>query len=307
MNTTQVVKTTSAVGQPHTMQRRRTLTAYLFLVPALAFLTVFLFIPLVLSIYLSFTNYDLLTAPEWVGVQNYGNLLNDPQFWKGLRNSFIYLIVTPALIVLSIALAIVVNRKLAGIQFFRALYYIPAVTSMVAIGMLFDFVFAEPAGLINGALRALGLIDSPIHFLTHPDSILVSIMSVTVWRGVGYYMVIFLASLQSIPEELYEAAAIDGASGLQQHLYVTVPMLRPAITFVAIISSIAALKVFDEIFIMTGGTAGLLDSALTVVFYLYRQGFMFLNLGYAAAIAVVFTLVTLVLSVINLRFMERGA
>ncbi len=287
-------------------ERRRTLVAYLFLTPALAFLAIFLFLPLVQAVYLSFTRYDLLNPPQWIGLANFTNLFNDPLFWHSLKNSFIYLIVTPILIVLSIALAIVVNRKLPGVAFFRALYYMPAVTSVVAIGMIFDFVFAEPAGLINGVLRALNLIDTPIHFLTSPSSILASIMVVTIWRGVGYYMVIFLAALQSIPEELYEAAAIDGATPFQQHLQITVPLLRPAITFVAIISSIAALKVFDEIYIMTGGSGGLLDSAVTAVFYLYRQGFEYLNLGYAAAIAVVFTLITLTLSIINLRFMERG-
>lgn len=304
---------TTAIEEPRqkrgilSLKQRRTLTAYLFLTPALGFLIVFLFLPLIIAVLLSFTRYDLLTPPEFNGLQNYTNLFQDPLFWKGLKQSFIYLIVTPILIVLSIILAIVVNRPLKGVQFFRALYYIPAVTSMVAIGMIFNFVFAEPAGLINGVLRELGLIDAPVHFLTDPDSILVSIMSVTVWRGVGYYMVIFLAALQSISEELYEAAAIDGASKLQQHFYITIPLLRPAIIFVAIISSIAALKVFDEIFIMTGGTGGLLDSAITVVFYLYRQGFDYLELGYAAAIAVVFTIITLVFSIFNLRFMERGS
>jgi len=170
--------------------------------------------------------------------------------------------------------------------------------------MIFDFVFAEPAGLINGALRQLHLIDEPIHFLTDPDSILPSIMAVTVWRGIGYYMVMFLAGLQAIPEELYEAASIDGANRFQQHIYITIPSLRPVITFVAVISSISALRAFDEIFILTNGTGGLLDSALTSMFYLYRQGFRFLNIGYAAAIAVAFTIITMIFSLINLWFLE---
>jgi len=127
---------------------------------------------------------------------------------------------------------------------------------------------------------------------------------VTVWRGLGYYMVMFLAGLQAISEELYEAAAIDGANRFQQHLYITVPGLRPVITFVAVISSISALRAFDEIYIMTNGTGGLLDSAMTTMFYLYRQGFQFLNIGYAAAIAVIFTIITMVFSLVNLRFME---
>jgi putative chitobiose transport system permease protein len=285
---------------------RRHIVAYGFIAPAFSFLIVFLFIPLIAAIYLSFTDYDLLTRPEWEGLDNYWRLFNDPLFWRGLRNSFIYLVVTPILIVLSIALAIVVNRNLRGIYIFRTIYYIPAVTSVVAVGMIFEFVFAEPAGLINGFLRSVGLIDRPINFLTHPDYTLISIMLVTIWRGIGFYMIIFLAALQSVPEELYEAAAIDGANRFQQHLYVTIPGIRPSIIFVAIISSISALKVFEEIWVMTDGTGGLIDSALTLMFYLYRQGFTNLELGYAAAIAVVFSLITLVFSILNLRYLERN-
>jgi len=287
-------------------RRMRLITAYGFIAPAMFFFVVFLFIPLIAAVYLSFTSYDLVTAPEWVGLDNYQNLFQDPLFWRGLRNSFIYLIVTPILIVLSIGLAIVVNRKLMGIPIFRTIYYIPAVTSVVAVGMIFEFVFAEPSGLINGLLLSLGLIERPINFLTHPDSTLISIMLVTIWRGIGFYMVIFLAALQAVPEELYEAAAIDGANRFQRHLYVTVPGIRPAIIFVAVISSISALKVFEEIWVMTDGSGGLLDSALTLMFYLYRQGFINLELGYASAIAVVFTIVTLIFSIANLRFLERG-
>jgi putative chitobiose transport system permease protein len=288
-------------------ERRRTLTAYGFLLPSFVFFFIFLIIPLITVVYLSFTNYNIVTAPQWVGLDNYTRLFQDPLFWRGLRNSFIYLVVTPILITLSIALAIVVNRKLRGIFVFRTIYYIPAVTSVVAVGMIFEIVFAEPSGLINGVLLALGWIERPINFLTHPDSTLISVMLVTIWRGIGFYMVIFLAALQSVPEELYEAAAIDGANRFQQHLYITVPGIRPAIIFVAIISSISALKVFEEIFVMTDGSAGVLDSALTLMFYLYRQGFVNLNAGYAAAIAVIFTIVTLGFSIANLRFLERGS
>ena len=287
-------------------QRRRNLMAYSFIAPAMFFLIVFLFVPLAAAIYLSFTDYRVFTAPEWIGFQNYGRLFNDPLFWHGLRNSFIYLVVTPILIALSISLAIVVNQKLRGVEIFRTLYYIPAVTSVVAVGMIFEIIFAEPAGLINGVLLSLGVISSPINFLTSPDSTLISIMLVTIWRGIGFYMIIFLAALQAVPEELYEAAAIDGANRVQQHWYITVPGIRPSIIFVAIISSISALKIFEEIYIMTDGSAGLLDSALTLMFYLYRQGFRFNDYGYACAIAVVFSLITLAFSIVNLRFLERG-
>ncbi len=287
-------------------KRRRLITAYLFIVPAMTFLVIFLFIPLFAAVYLSFTEYNLLTSPRWVNTANYERLFQDGLFWRGLRNSFIYLICTPILIMLSISLAIVVNRPLRGVSLFRTIYYIPAITSIVAVGMIFEFVFAEPSGLINGILLSFGWIDRPINFLTHPDSTLISIMFVTVWRGIGFYMVIFLAALQSVPDELYEAASIDGANKFQQHLYVTIPGIRASIIFVAIISSISALKVFEEIWVMTNASGGLLDSALTLMFYLYRKGFTDLELGYASAIAVVFTIITLVFSIANLRLLERG-
>lgn len=287
------------------LEKRRTFVAYLFLTPAFIFLIVFLFLPLLQVVYFSLTDYDLLTPPVWNDFSNYSRVFSDGLFWQALGRSFVYLLVTPVLIVLSIVLAIIVNRPLRAITFFRALYYVPVVISAIAIGMIFEFVFAE-RGLINGVLQSSNLIERPIRFLTEPSLILPSIMTVTVWRGIGYYMVMFLAGLQSIPEELYEAAAIDGANKFQQHLYVTVPMLRPVITFVAVISSISALRAFDEIFILTNGTGGLLDSAVTAIFYLYREAFRFRNIGYAAAVAVIFTAITLVFSLINLYFLEKG-
>jgi len=280
-------------------KRRKRVAAYAFLAPALGFLTVFFFLPLVQVIYYSFTDFDLYGA-SWVGVSNYRNLLADPLFWMSLRKSFVYLICTPILIVLSLTLAIVVNRPLKGVAFFRAMYFMPAVISAVAIGMIFELVFAEQ-GLLNGVLRELGVIRRPIAFLQDPALVLPSIMGVTIWRGVGYYMVMFLAGLQAIPKERYEAASIDGANTLQQHWYITVPGVRPIIVLVGVLSSIAALRAFDEIFILTDGTGGILNSGLTAMFYLYRQAFVFNNVGYASALAVVFSLVIIVFTIVNLR------
>jgi putative chitobiose transport system permease protein len=279
--------------------RRRTITSYLFLAPALSFLLVFFFLPLAQVVYYSFTDFNLYRS-NWVGAANYTALVNDPLFWLSIRKSFIYLLCTPILIVLSLSLAIIVNRSLRGIAFFRAMYFMPAVISAVAIGMIVELVFADQ-GLLNGLLRGLGLVRISVGFLQDPNLVLPSIMSVTIWRGVGYYMVMFLAGLQAIPKELYEAAAIDGANTLQQHLYITVPGVRPIIVLVGVLSSIAALRAFDEIFIMTSGTGGILNSGLTAMFYLYRQAFVFNNVGYASAIAVVFSLIIIVFTLINLR------
>ncbi len=169
--------------------RRKHITAYGFLFPSMSFLFVFLFVPLIASIFLSFTQYDLLNPPVWKGLENYERLFNDELFWRGLGNSFTYLIVTPILIVLSIALAIVVNRKLRGVYLFRTIYYIPAVTSVVAVGMIFEFIFAEPSGLINGFLLSTGLIQRPLNFLTSPrlDAGL-DYARGQFWRGIGLFI-----------------------------------------------------------------------------------------------------------------------
>jgi putative chitobiose transport system permease protein len=284
--------------------RKRTLTPYLFLAPALVLIAVFLFYPIVSVLYYSFTSYDIVTPPKWVGLANYERLFGDPTFWKALTHSLIYLLVTPTLIVLSIGLAIVVNRKLRGIQIFRALYYVPAVSGSIAIGIMWRWIF-DRNGFINGALINFGIIQEPVQWLAEPAVTLPIAMLLTIWAGVGYYAVIFLAGLQNIPEELYDAAAIDGCNNLQKHWHVSLPGLRPQIVFVFIISSLAAIKVFDEIYVLTGRTGGILDSGTTIVFYLWKQAFQLQHAGYASAIAIVLLALTLVFSIVNVRILER--
>jgi putative chitobiose transport system permease protein len=282
------------------------LTPYLFLLPALALIAVFVVYPIGAVVYYSFTDYDIVRAPEWVGLANYQRLVGDPTFWKALSHSAIYLVATPTLIILSIGLAIVVNRPLRGIHLFRALYYVPAVSGTIAIGISWRWLF-DRNGVINSGLISLGIIHEPVAWLTEPDAILAIAILLTVWAGIGYYSVIFLAGLQNIPEELYDAAKIDGANGFQQHLHVTLPGLRPQIVFVAVISSLAALKVFDEIYTLTNRTGGILDSGVTIVFYLWKQAFTLSHAGYASAIAIVLLVVTLAFSIVNVRLLERRA
>ena len=287
------------------MSRRLTATPYLFLAPALALIAVFVLYPILSVIYYSFTDYDIVRPPVFVGLDNYERLLADPTFWKALGNSVIYLVATPTLIVLSIALAIVVNRELRGIHVFRALYYIPAVSGSIAIGISWRWLF-DRNGFLNGVLLWGGFIDEPIQWLTEPSLILPIAIMLTIWAGIGYYAVIFLAGLQNIPEELYDAARIDGCNDFQKHWHVSLPGLRPQIVFVAVISSLAALKVFDEIYVLTNRTGGILDSGVTVVFYLWKQAFQLSHAGYASAIAIVLLVLTLAFSVVNVRLLERG-
>ena len=285
------------------MTKKSSYTPYLFLSPALLVIATFVLYPIIAVVYFSFTDYSIVTPPVWVGLKNYQGLVQDPIFWLSLRNSFTYLLVTPILIFLCIILAIVVNRKLPGINVFRAMYYIPVISGSIAVGIAWRLML-DTNGLINGILISLGLVREPIQWLAEPRYTLAICMLLTIWLGVGHYMMIFLAGLQNIPEELYDAAMIDGCNAWQKHWHVSVPGLRPQITFVAVISSLAALQVFNEIFILTGGLGGILNSGFTVVFYLWRQAFRLQHAGYGSAVAMVLLVITLAFSVVYIRILE---
>jgi putative chitobiose transport system permease protein len=278
----------------------RSLTPYLFLAPALIVLALTVFWPALQAFYLSFTRfeYDLTQPPAWVGFANFQKLWRDPVFWKTLGNTVLYLVcVVPLLVTLSLGLAILVNQNLKGIRWFRTAYYTPVVISMVVAGIAWKWLYASN-GLLNQGLQILGFSEG-IPWLTSPDLSLFSVMAVTVWKGLGYYMVIYLAGLQGIPADLYEAAAIDGSDGLQKHWDITIPLMRPYLFLVAVISSISATKVFEEIFIMTKGEP--LNSSKTVVYYLYERAFQDLEMSYACAIGLVLFLMIFGLSILNLK------
>jgi putative chitobiose transport system permease protein len=281
--------------------KRNKLAPYLFLLPGCAILGAFIFYPMLEAIWLSFTDYNMVTDPKFIGIENYQNLFQDDLFWKTLFHTLIYLIiVVPALVILPIFLAVLVNQKIKGIGFFRSAYYVPVVTSMVVVGIAWQWVYKEN-GILNYVLDLLGIADHPIHWLTSTSIALFAVMAVTVWKGLGYYMVIYLAGLQAIPDNLYEAADIDGANWWQKVTRVTIPMLMPSILVVSVMSSIAAMKVFEEIYVITGG--GPLHSSETLVFFIYQEAFDKLNMGYASAAGVVLFLITLILSILNIKFM----
>jgi len=287
------------------LKKKVTPTPYLFLAPALLVIGVFVLYPIVAVVYYSFTDYSIVTPPVWIGLRNYQQLIHDTVFWQALAHSFIYLLVTPILIILCIILAIAVNRKLPGINAFRALYYIPVISGSIAVGISWKLML-DTNGLLNGLLIWLGVIQNPIQWLAEPSYTLPIAMLLTTWMGLGYYMMIFLAGLQNISDDLYDAAVIDGCNAWQKHWYVSVPGLRPQITFVAVISSLAALEVFNEIYILTGGLGGILNSGVTMVFYLWQQAFKYHHAGMASAIAIVLLVITLAFSVMNIRLLEQG-
>jgi len=287
------------------MTKKFSLTPYLFLTPALVAIAIFVVYPIFAVFYYSFTDYSIVTPPVWIGLKNYSWLIHDTIFWRSLAHSFVYLLVTPILIVLSIILAIVVNRKLPGIQAFRALFFIPVISGSIAVGIAWRLML-DTNGIINAILLSLGILKEPMQWLAEPALTLPFCMALTIWLGVGYYMMIFLAGLQNIPEELYDAAMLDGCNSWQKHWHVSIPGLRPQITFVAVISSLAALQVFNEVFTLTGSLGGILQSGYTVVFYLWQQAFRLSHAGKASAIAMALLVITLAFSITNIRLLERG-
>ncbi len=283
--------------------RRRALTAYLFLLPALVLLVIFTFYPVVFGTALSLFDYDVISPPRYVGAAHFRALWGDRYFWIALRNSLTYLAVVPVLQFCAIVLALWVRRPLRGIAWFRAAYYLPVVTSIVVVGLLWRWLYDE-AGLVNYLLLRLEVTRAPIHWLTNPSIALYAVMLVTLWKGLGYYMVIYLAGLEAIPPVYDEAAALDGAGPLARLLRVTIPLLRPSILLAGTLSAISALRVFEEVYVMTGG--GPVFSTYTMFYYMFDQAFTALHLGYAAAVGVVLAAVTIVLSVINFRLLRQG-
>lgn len=282
---------------------RSTLIAYLFLLPALALLAVFTFYPVVYGTVLSFFSYDVINPPKYVGLRQFQELLRDRYFWIALTNSAKYVLVVPVIQLCSILLAVLVNRRLRGIQTFRAAYYVPVITSWPVVGIMWTWMY-DQAGIVNWVLRALGAIERPLAWLSHPTITLYAVMFVTLWKGLGWYMVIYLAGLQSIPVEYEEAAGIDGASRARVFWSVTVPLLRPYVLLASVISTMSAVKVFEEIYVMTRG--GPFFSTYTMFMYIFDEAFQELNMGYAAALAVVLAALILVFSVVNFRVFRRG-
>ncbi|MDR7544247.1 MAG: sugar ABC transporter permease [Armatimonadota bacterium] len=284
-------------------QWRATIAAYLFMAPALCVLGVFTFYPVAFGTALSLLQYDVISPPRWVGLAHFRALWADRYFWTALSNSAKFVLVVPVLQILSIGLAVAVNRPLPGIRWFRAAYYIPVVTSMVTAGLMWRWLL-EQDGLLNFVLVGLGVLRRPIAWLGHPDLALYAVMFVTLWKGLGYYMVIYLAGLQAIPPEFEEAALVDGASRWQVFRWVTLPLLRPSVLLASTISGIAAVKVFEEVYVMTGG--GPMFRTYTMFLYIFDKGFQQLDLGYAAALAVVLAAVVMVLSAVNFRVFRQG-
>ncbi|MEN6080168.1 sugar ABC transporter permease [Chromobacterium piscinae] len=281
--------------------RKTTLQAYLFLAPALLLLAMFSFWPVGFGSFLAFTRYNLIDAPQWVGLDNFRDLFGDELFLSALKNSALYLLVVPIIQLLAMLLAVLVNNSLPGIKLFRAAYYLPVVTSVSVIGIIWNFMYTED-GVLNAALRWLHLINDPVGWLSDDHIALFAVMFITVWRGIGWYMVLYLAGLQAIPADVYEAAQLDGAGRWQRFWRITVPLLAPTILLCSVMSVLAAVKAFEEVQILTKG--GPMQSTYTALFYGYEFGIKSLNFGRALAASLVMSAFCIALAWLNFRYLQ---
>jgi putative chitobiose transport system permease protein len=272
------------------------------------------FWPIVFGVFLAFTEYNVISAPKWVGLRNFEELFGlgqfaargpDRDFWFGMTNSLKYVLVVPIIQFLSIGLAMLVNRQLPGIALFRTAFYVPVVTSFAVVGLIWGWMYNQ-YGPVNYILTTLGLMNpqNPTGLLNNPATALPAVMFVTIWKGLGYYMVLYLAGLQSIDRTLEEAAIIDGANRWEVFWNITLPGLRPTILVCSLLSTVSAIKVFEEIYTMTqGGPAG---STFTAIYFIFNKSFGDFRFGYGAAAGLVVAVVSLVLGIINFRLTRGG-
>lgn len=278
------------------------LSTSIFLSPWVLSFLVFGAYPLLYSLFLSFTSYNPLTglAPEWIGLDNYVRMVGDRRFLQALTNTVYFVVGTiPLTTIVSVLLAVILNRSMRLRAFFRAAYFLPSVTSIIVISTLFVYVYA-PFGPLNGMLSLLGM--ERMNWLLNTTWAMPAIMLMSVWASFGYYTLLFLAGLQNIPDELYEAASVDGATPNQQFFKITLPMLRPMFVFVLVINTIRSFQIFSEIFVMTQGRP--LGKTTTAVYYLYTMGFQRFDMGYASALAYALFFIILIFSFIQYRVVQ---
>lgn len=292
--------------QASTKRSRNAAVGILFVLPALIFITMFLIIPVVLAFLYSFEHYNMLkpAQKEFIGLQNYIEILKNPAFYKSLKNTVYFAgLVVPLQTAVALALAMLVNAKLKTSKLARICFFSPVITSMVVVAILWTFLYNKDSGLINSLLNSLGIQSQP--FLLSENQSMNSIILMSIWQAAGYQMMIFLAGLQDVSTELYEAASIDGGNFWDKFINVTLPGIKHVSSFVILITTIQAFKLFTQPYIMTGG--GPSESTKTLAYMIYEQGFQYRNVGYSCAIAVIFFFVILGVSgIIKKIFMNEN-
>jgi len=290
------------------LRRDETLVAWLFSSPAILLLIIFLAVPFIMAIVLAFTDQRLIPNPnlptQFIGLRNFVRLIDDEAFLRGLLNNFYFvLVVVPIQTALALFLAILINQKIKGVNTYRTIYFAPVVTSMVVVAVIWTFLY-NPSGMVNSLL---GLISfgtlGPYNWLQNTKLVFPAIMLLSIWQGVGFQMVIYLAGLQEIPTDMYEAAEVDGANKWQQFKNITFPLLRNTTIFVVLTTTILAFRLFDQVKVMTNG--GPQNASMTTIVYVIEQGWTQLKVGYASAISVVFFIIVLVISLLQRRVLRE--
>lgn len=290
------------------IRRNETIFAWLFSSPAIILLLVFLAIPFLMAIYLSFTDQRLIPNPnlptQIVGLRNFIRLVDDEAFLRGVLNNFYFVfVVVPIQTSLALFLAILINQKIKGVNTYRTVYFAPVVTSMVVVAVIWTFLY-NPSGMINSFVRILSFGTlGPYNWLQDTKLVFPAIMLLSIWQGVGFQMVIYLAGLQEIPTDMYEAAEVDGANKWQQFVNITWPLLRNTTIFVVLTTTILAFRLFDQVKVMTNG--GPQNASMTTIVYVIEQGWGQLKVGYASAISVVFFIIVLVISLLQRRVLRE--
>lgn len=284
---------------------REAKAAYSFLAANLLFVVVFSFIPMVVALYLSFTRYSILKPPVWQGVQNYLTMLNDDIFKRSIANTLYFvLVITPVRLALGLVIAVLLNQKLRLRSFFRTVTFVPWITSGVVVSSIFLLLFAPEGGILNHILRLMGL--PPSYWLTDPKTSMPSIILAALWRSVGWVVILYLAGLQGISEQYYEAAKIDGAGEWAQFWSITLPSLRPTTLLILVTTMISTFQMFDLVFVMTVG--GPMNSTTVMALEIYNNAFLYLKMGYAAAQSYILFIIVAVLSFFSFRgFREDDA
>jgi multiple sugar transport system permease protein len=289
-------------GRRGSLRRGETLAAYLFLLPNIVGFLVFTLIAVLASAGIALTNWDIISTPDFVGLRNFERLLGDESFLKVLWNTTAFTVASVAgSMLLSLGVALAMNTAIRGIVVFRTAYYLPVVTSSVAVAVVWTWFYNPDFGPLNYYLTALGF--RPPQWLGSPEWALPAVIIVSVWKAIGYDMIIWLAGLQGIPQHLYEAAAIDGAGRWRRFTAITLPMLTPTTFFVLVISLIRAFQVFDIVQVMTDG--GPADATRTMVLFIYDQGFRYLKMGYAAAVAWTLFVIIFLITIVQWRIQQR--
>lgn len=286
----------------HTLQKRIIFTAFLFIAPAFIYNMIFRIVPIFASLYLSFTDFSGFGKANFVGISNYLRALTDSEFWNAvLKTSQFSAEVLPLNMIISLLLALLVNSSIRGVGIFRAIYYLPVITPMVAASMIWIWLYDAQFGILNYLLSLFNI--QPINFLKDTKWALHSLVVMRVWRGVGWNMLIYLAGLQGIPKFLYEAASIDGATKFKRFLKITLPLLRPVHIYVLIVGLASTLQTFTEVYVMTGG--GPLQSTTTVGLLVYRTAFDYMKMGYASAMSFILGIIIMVLSIFSFMWGKR--